>query len=206
VPVSVILLLDNRDSFTWNVVQGLEALGASVRVVRSDATTVDEALAAAPEALVLGPGPGRPRDAGITLGLLQRAPEALPVLGVCLGHQALVESLGGAIVRDQGPVHGRASLVEHDGDALFDGVPSPFEAGRYHSLVARSSRGRSSRRATAWTLDGRVMAVRHRAWPRFGVQFHPDSILTPVGPRVFANFLALARAHAATWQPLRSRG
>ena len=198
-PVSVILLLDNRDSFTWNVVQGLEALGASVRVVRSDATSVDRALAAAPEALVLGPGPGRPRDAGITLELLRRAPPDLPVLGVCLGHQALVESLGGAIVRDQGPVHGRASLVEHDGDALFEGVPSPFEAGRYHSLVARREDLPRELRATAWTLDGRVMAVRHRAWPRFGVQFHPDSILTPHGQRVFANFLAAGEA-------LRSRG
>lgn len=188
----MILLVDNYDSFTWNVYQALAELGADVRVHRNDALTVDEALALAPSALVLSPGPGRPADAGITPELLRRAPDELPVLGVCLGHQALVERYGGRLERDPVPMHGKSSLVHHDGSALFAGLPNPFPAGRYHSLRAERDSLPDDLGLAAWTEDGVVMAVRHASLPRFGVQFHPESILTPQGASVMANFLRVA--------------
>jgi anthranilate synthase/aminodeoxychorismate synthase-like glutamine amidotransferase len=190
----VILLVDNYDSFTWNIVHGFLAHEVEVEVVRNDALSADEILARAPEALVLGPGPGRPAEAGVMPELLARAPRDLPILGVCLGHQALVESLGGTIERDLVPVHGRATPAFHDGDALFEGVASPFPAGRYHSLRARRADVPRELAVIAWTAEGVVMGVRHLELPRFGVQFHPDSVLTPDGPAIFANFLRLARA------------
>lgn len=188
----MILLLDNYDSFTWNVVQALAALGAKVDVRRNDALEVDAALALAPRALVLSPGPGRPCDAGIQPELLRRAPAGLPILGICLGHQGLVEACGGALERDPIPVHGRSSLVHHDGSTLFRDLPDPFEAGRYHSLRARRDALPEELVTSAWTDDGLVMAVRHRSLPRFGVQFHPESILTPDGSRILARFLEVA--------------
>lgn len=187
----MILLVDNYDSFTWNLFQQMAGLGAEVEVVRNDALDVAGFLALGARAVVLGAGPGRPRDAGASLELLARLPATVPVLGVCLGHEALVEHEGGALEVDPVPVHGRASAVHHDGSALFADLSSPFEAGRYHSLRARREDLPATLAVTAWTADGLVMAVRHRELPRFGVQFHPESILTPDGARLMANFLAL---------------
>lgn len=188
----MILLVDNYDSFTWNLFQQMAGLGAEVEVVRNDAFDVDRLLALGATAVVLGAGPGRPREAGACLELLARLPESTPLLGVCLGHEALVEHEGGALEVDPVPVHGRASAVRHDGSALFGGLASPFEAGRYHSLRARRADLPAALSVSAWTDDGLVMAVRHRDLPRFGVQFHPESVLTPQGTRLMANFLALA--------------
>ena len=192
----MILLLDNYDSFTWNVHQALAAHGADVTVVRNDAITVDELLARRPTAVVLSPGPGRPEDAGILPEFLRRAPDALPILGVCLGHQALVQRYGGVIERDPTPMHGRVSLVHHDGDELFADLPDPFEAGRYHSLRARRDAMPAELKTTAWTADGVVMGVRHVTSPRFGVQFHPESILSPRGETILHRFLDFAAARA----------
>ena len=188
----MILLLDNYDSFTFNLYQAMAALGVEVQVVRNDALDVDGALALGPAAIVLSPGPGRPADAGIQPELLRRAPDDLPILGVCLGHQGLVERYGGALERDPAPTHGKASLVHHDGDELFRDLPNPFPAGRYHSLRAVRDALPKELRLTAWTSDGLVMAVRHVALPRFGVQFHPESILSPQGERILARFLEKA--------------
>lgn len=188
----MIVLLDNYDSFTWNVYQALAALGVPVEVLRNDAISAEELLSRRPAAIVLSPGPGRPADAGIQPRLLSLAPPTLPILGVCLGHQGLVEHHGGALETDPQPVHGRASAVHHDGDVLFADLPNPFLAGRYHSLRARPDRLPAVLRRTAWTADGCVMAVRHVEWPRFGVQFHPESILSPGGASIFARFVRLA--------------
>jgi len=188
----MILLLDNYDSFTFNLYQAMAALGVEVEVHRNDALTVDQVLARRPAAIVLSPGPGRPADAGIQPELLRRAPDALPILGVCLGHQGLVERYGGALERDPAPTHGTASLVHHDGDELFADLPNPFPAGRYHSLRAVRDALPDELRLTAWTSEGFVMAVRHVSLPRFGVQFHPESILSPQGERILARFLEKA--------------
>jgi anthranilate synthase component 2 len=187
----VLLLVDNYDSFTWNLHQALASLEVQVHVVRNDALSARAALALGAQGVILSPGPGRPEDSGLCLELLRTAPATLPILGVCLGHQALVQHCGGVVERDASPVHGRATPSEHDGSELFDGVPSRFDAGRYHSLHALRSSLPRELVASAWTLDGRVMAVRHVALPRWGVQFHPESILTPHGPRLLANFARL---------------
>ncbi len=188
----MILLLDNYDSFTWNLYQALATLGAEVEVRRNDALTVADVLAMQPAGIVLSPGPGRPSDAGIQPELLRALPERMPLLGVCLGHQGLVESCGGALERDPIPVHGKSSLVHHDGSALFVGLPNPFQAGRYHSLRAVRDALPAELKLTAWTTDGHVMGVQHVRLPRFGVQFHPESILTPQGERIVARFLQIA--------------
>lgn len=188
----MILLIDNYDSFVFNLYQALAALGAEVRVVRNDALTVDEALALEPTAVVISPGPGRPQGAGIVLDLLKALPPQVPVLGVCLGHQAIVESEGGVLEVDAAPVHGKSSLVHHDGSGLFERLASPLTCGRYHSLRAVRSSLPETLRLVAWTEDGAVMAVEHTELPRFGVQFHPESILTPLGTRVLARFLSVA--------------
>ena len=188
----MILLVDNYDSFTFNLYQGLAELGAEVEVFRNDALTVDEVLRKAPSAVVLSPGPGRPADAGICPELLQRLPEDVPLLGVCLGHQGLVERYGGELEIDPVPVHGKSSLVHHDGKGLFQQLKTPLFAGRYHSLRAVRDKLPSELELSAWTEDGLVMGVRHQHLPRHGVQFHPESILSPQGPRLLARFLALA--------------
>ena len=188
----MILLVDNYDSFTWNLYQAMAGLGAEVDVVRNDAITVEQALARGPSAIVLSPGPGRPANAGICPDLLRRLPDAMPLLGVCLGHQGLVESYGGELEIDPVPTHGKASLVHHDKSDLFADLPNPFPAGRYHSLRARRSALPPELTLTAWTSDGLVMAVRHVKLPRYGVQFHPESILTPQGERLLARFLERA--------------
>jgi anthranilate synthase component 2 len=188
----MILLIDNYDSFTWNLYQAMAGLGAEVRVVRNDALTTQQALASGASGLVLSPGPGRPKDSGICPELLSRAPSELPILGVCLGHQALVESYGGELEVDPVPTHGKSSLVHHDNEALLEGLPNPFQAGRYHSLRAVREKLPRELVLSAWTSEGHAMAVRHATLPRFGVQFHPESILTPQGERILARFLVVA--------------
>jgi len=188
----MILLIDNYDSFTYNLYQSLASSGAEVEVVRNDCLTVDEAIARQPRGLVLSPGPGRPQGAGICLELLAALPEDMPLLGVCLGHQALIESLGGKLELDPVPTHGKDSLVHYEEDArLFQGLPNPFPAGRYHSLRAVRSALPPALRLTGWTEEGLVMAVEHRTRPLFGLQFHPESILTPQGDLMLQRFLAV---------------
>ena len=194
----MILLIDNYDSFTYNLYQMVATLGAQVEVVRNDALSVDEILRLAPTAVILSPGPGHPRDAGVSPELFARLPEEVPLLGVCLGHQGLVMHYGGELDVDPAPTHGKASLVHHDKDALFRDLPNPFPAGRYHSLRARRDTLPEVLRLTAWTSEGFVMAVRHTTLPRFGVQFHPESILTPQGARILARFLELSGEPMAT--------
>jgi anthranilate synthase/aminodeoxychorismate synthase-like glutamine amidotransferase len=186
-----VLVVDHYDSFVYNLVQLVESLGSRTAVVRSDAQPVAELLALRPDAVILSPGPGRPEDAGCFVELLGALPDDTPVLGVCLGHQALGAAFGGTIDRVPEPVHGKTSAIRHDGTGLFDGVPDPFDAGRYHSLVLMRDAVPPDLEVIATTDDGLVMAVRHRALPRVGVQFHPESILTPSGPRIVENFLAM---------------
>ncbi|MEY2805769.1 MAG: glutamine amidotransferase [Planctomycetota bacterium] len=187
----MILLLDNHDSFVHNLAQLLRSKGAAVRLARNDEIGPRDIEAARPRGLVLSPGPGRPADAGRQAEIIAALPASLPTLGVCLGHQALLESAGAKLVEDDAPVHGRVSPVRHDGSLLFAGVPSPFEAMRYHSLVVLEDGLPAEWRATAWTTDGRLMAASHRRLPRHGVQFHPESFLTSWGGRIIENFLAV---------------
>jgi anthranilate synthase/aminodeoxychorismate synthase-like glutamine amidotransferase len=180
-------MIDNYDSFTWNLVHLFEELGAEVTVYRNDAISVDEAEALAPDRLVISPGPGRPEDAGISVELIRRLGSSVPTLGVCLGHQAIVEAFGGHVGQAQALLHGKASRVTHDGDGVFDGLPAEIEAGRYHSLAAVDVPEELV--VTARTADGEVMGVRHRVHRIEGVQFHPESVLTPDGPAMAENFL-----------------
>ena len=186
----MILLVDNYDSFTFNLYQALAGLGAEVLVHRNDSLTVDEALALSPERVVLSLGPGRPSGAGICLELLAALPADVPLLGVCLGHQSLVESLGGSLEVDEAPTHGKASPVQHQARGLFEGLPSPLECGRYHSLRAVRGSLPAELELTAWTEEGWVMGVQHKQRPWHGLQFHPESILTPRGDELLARFLA----------------
>lgn len=187
----MILVVDHRDSFTYNLVQLIERLGRPTEVVTTDAAAAEALVARAPEAVVLSPGPGAPEGAGVFLDLLRVLPSSTPVLGVCLGHQAMGVALGAPVVRGE-PVHGHASRVFHDGSGIFAGVADPFDAARYHSLRLRREDLPTSVAVTAWTEDGIVMGLRRLDRPWFGVQFHPESILTPEGPRIVGNFLALA--------------
>jgi anthranilate synthase component II len=185
-----VLVVDNYDSFTFNLVQYLGELGADTAVVRNDAATVADVLGARPAAIVLSPGPGRPEDAGICVELvLAAARESLPLLGVCLGHQAIGLAFGGRVVNSAVLMHGKCSDVEHTGEGLFDGVPNPLRATRYHSLVVERATLPSVLELTAWTADGTVMGLRHRDKPIEGVQFHPESIGTPHGRALLANLL-----------------
>lgn len=188
----MLLLIDNYDSFTFNLYQGLAAAGAPVEVVRNDAATVDQLLARKARAVVLSPGPGHPDDAGVCPELLERLDPRTPLLGVCLGHQGLVRACGGELEVDEAPVHGMASLVHHERSELLAGCPDPFQAGRYHSLRAVRDRLPTELRLVGWTDDGAVMAVEHTELPRYGLQFHPESILTPQGQRILDRFLVLA--------------
>ena len=184
-----LLLIDNYDSFTYNLVQAFLVLGADVRVHRNDQITVDEALELGPTHLCVSPGPGVPSDAGVSKDMIRAFAGRVPILGVCLGHQALVEVYGGSIVRADRLMHGKTSRVIHDGRGLFEGLPNPFEAGRYHSLIAKRESVPGEFEVTAWTAEGEVMGVRYRALAIDGVQFHPESILTPDGPGLLATFL-----------------
>ena len=186
-----LLLIDNYDSFTYNLVQAFLVLGAEVDVRRNDAIDVDAALALEPTHLVISPGPGRPDDAGISLAMIEAFAPRVPVLGVCLGHQSIVQHFGGRIVQAGALMHGKTSMVEHDGNALFTDLPNPFEAGRYHSLAAEKSRMPDDLIVTATTTDDEIMGVRHRKLPVFGVQFHPESVLTADGPQLLDNFVQL---------------
>ena len=187
----MILVVDHYDSFTYNLVQLIESLGHPTEVVKSDAEPAEALVAQEPAAVVLSPGPGRPEDAGVFIDLLRILPPRTPVLGVCLGHQAMGLVAGGRVERAE-PVHGKASLVFHEGKGILAGLPNPFEAARYHSLVVLREGLPEELELTAWSEDGLVMATQHRELPRFGVQFHPESILTPDGPTIVRNFLALA--------------
>jgi anthranilate synthase/aminodeoxychorismate synthase-like glutamine amidotransferase len=187
-----LLLIDNYDSFTYNLVQAFLVLGADVRVHRNDEITVEAAEELAPTHLCISPGPGTPAEAGVSKDLIGAFAGRIPVLGVCLGHQALVEVYGGAIVRAERLMHGKTSSVLHDGRGIFAGLPNPFKAGRYHSLIAKRETVPESLEVTAWTEEGEVMGVRHRSLPVDGVQFHPESILTPDGPRLLESFLTRA--------------
>jgi anthranilate synthase component II len=182
-----VLMVDNYDSFTYNLVHLLETLGAEVVVRQSDAISVDEACALMPERLVVSPGPGRPAGAGRSLELIRELGPEMPTLGVCLGHQAIVEAFGGEVARAKALLHGKASALRHDGRGVYAGLPLTIGAGRYHSLAA--TRVPAELEVTATTEDGEVMGVRHRKHPIEGVQFHPESVLTPQGPAMLANFL-----------------
>jgi anthranilate synthase component 2 len=186
----MLLLLDNYDSFTYNLYHYLGELGAEVAVWRNDALSVDAALALRPDAIVISPGPCDPDRAGISVELVLAAADVCPVLGVCLGHQAIAQAFGGRIVRAPQIMHGKLSPIEHDGEGLFEGLPTPFMATRYHSLVAEPASLPACLRVTARTADGVIMGLAHRARPVYGVQFHPESIATEHGHRLLRNFLA----------------
>jgi anthranilate synthase/aminodeoxychorismate synthase-like glutamine amidotransferase len=184
-----LLLIDNYDSFTYNLVQAFLVLGADVLVHRNDAITVEQAVALDPTHLCISPGPGTPQDAGVSMDMVRAFAGRIPVLGVCLGHQSLVEVFGGEIVRADRLMHGKVSMVRHDDRGVFAGLPEPFEAGRYHSLIARRESLPDVLEISALTDRGEIMGVRHRELVVEGVQFHPESILTPDGPRLMENFL-----------------
>ena len=183
------LLIDNYDSFTYNLVQAFAAMGAEVLVYRNDALTVDESRALEPTHLVISPGPGRPDDAGVSLDMIGAWAGRIPILGVCLGHQSIVQQQGGRIVRAGRLMHGKTSMVQHDGETIFSGLSNPFEVGRYHSLCAEQETLPAELVVTAETERGEIMGVRHRTLPIEGVQFHPESVLTPAGDRLMANFM-----------------
>jgi anthranilate synthase/aminodeoxychorismate synthase-like glutamine amidotransferase len=189
--VKRVLLIDNYDSFTFNLAQAFQILGAEVQVFRNDALTVDEARQLDPTHLVVSPGPGNPDAAGVSLAMLEGFLGVIPLLGVCLGHQSLVQVLGGRIVRAPQLVHGKASPVRHDGRTIYAGLPNPLEVGRYHSLIAEESSIPAVLEVTCRTEDGLVMGVRHREHAAEGVQFHPESVLTPQGDALLGNFLEL---------------
>jgi anthranilate synthase/aminodeoxychorismate synthase-like glutamine amidotransferase len=193
----MLLLIDNYDSFTFNLVHFLGDVGARCEVWRNDKLSVEEALARQPEAIVLSPGPCTPNEAGICLDLIKAAAGKVPLLGVCLGHQALGQAFGGEVVRAPAPMHGKVSRILHAGTDVFEGLPSPFSATRYHSLIVERGSLPDVLVPTAWTEDGLVMGMRHRSYPLFGVQFHPESIASEQGHKLLANFLAIARGSNA---------
>jgi anthranilate synthase/aminodeoxychorismate synthase-like glutamine amidotransferase len=190
------MVIDNYDSFVYNLVQCLGELGAEPVVHRHDAVGIDDIAALGPDAIVISPGPGRPEDAGISMEVIARFGPTVPVLGVCLGHQCIGQVFGGRVVRAPELMHGKTSLVQHQGSGVLAGLPDPFEATRYHSLVVERSSLPDVLEITAETGDGTIMGLRHREYPIEGVQFHPESILTPTGPRLLANFLARTVARA----------
>ena len=189
-----LLLIDNYDSFTYNLVQAFMVLGADVQVYRNDEISVEQALALSPSHLCISPGPGRPDDAGVSLKMLAAFERRIPVLGVCLGHQSLVQHFGGRIVSADRLMHGKTSMIEHDGATIYQGLSQPFQAGRYHSLAAEPASLPAVLEVTARSERGEIMGVRHRKLPLEGVQFHPESVLTPEGNRLLGNFLAFRRA------------
>jgi anthranilate synthase/aminodeoxychorismate synthase-like glutamine amidotransferase len=188
----MVLVLDNYDSFTYNLVQYLGELGADIRVRRNDEVTVGEVAAMAPDQILISPGPGRPEDAGVCMDVIRRFGPSTPILGVCLGHQAIGVVYGGTVARAAAPMHGKTSTVVHDGKGVFRGLTAPFVAGRYHSLVIEGASVPAELEVAARTReDGTIMAVRHRTYPVHGVQFHPESVLTEEGRHILRNFLDL---------------
>ncbi len=192
-----LLLIDNYDSFSYNLVQAFLVLGAEVSVYRTDALSTSAALAWAPSHRCISPGPGTPYDAGVSMDMIRAFAGRIPVLGVCLGHQSIVEVFGGKVVRAERLMHGKTSLVRHDGRTLFAGLPEPCEVGRYHSLIAAPASMPAQLEVSARTAEEEIMAVRHRTLTVEGVQFHPESILTPEGPRLLGNFLELTAGERA---------
>ena len=199
----MILVVDNYDSFTYNLVHYLAELGAQAHVVRNDDLTVEEAWALNPEAVLLSPGPCAPDQAGICLSLIETAAETMPILGVCLGHQSIGQAFGGEVVRAKTLMHGKTSPILHEGRGVFGGLPSPFTATRYHSLAVRRETLPDVLDVTAWTEDGEIMGLSHRTRPIHGVQFHPESIATQHGHAMIANFLDLAgvKRHSSLKNP-----
>ena len=188
----MVLVIDNYDSFTYNLVQYLGELGATIRVRRNNEVTIDEISAMAPDQIVISPGPGRPENAGVSVDVIRRFGPTTPILGVCLGHQAIGVVYGGIVCRAQAPMHGKTSTVVHDGKGVFNGIGAPFQAGRYHSLVIANDSVPQALEVAARTKDDdTIMAVRHRTYPVHGVQFHPESVLTDEGRRLLRNFLEL---------------
>ena len=187
----MILMIDNYDSFTYNLVQYLGQLGEEVAVHRNDAITLDEIEAMNPEAIFLSPGPCSPEQAGITVDVVRRFHRRVPLMGVCLGHQAIGQAFGGRVVRAGRIMHGKTSPILHDGRTIFQGLPSPFPAGRYHSLIVERESLPDCLEVSAETEEGEIMGLRHREWPVEGIQFHPESILTPSGKRIIRNYLQL---------------
>jgi anthranilate synthase component 2 len=195
----MLLMIDNYDSFTWNLVQYLAEMGEDVKVIRNDEWTVDEIAAAKPDRIVISPGPCTPNEAGVSLAVIERLAGTVPILGVCLGHQSIGQAFGGRVVRAKTIMHGKTSPIHHRGQGVFAGLPDPFEATRYHSLVVERDSLPACLEVTAWTetADGgfdEIMGLRHRELPVEGVQFHPESILTREGKRLLANFIGAARA------------
>jgi anthranilate synthase/aminodeoxychorismate synthase-like glutamine amidotransferase len=188
----MLLLIDNYDSFAYNLARYLTELGCDTQVVRNDAISIEEARQLSPSAIVISPGPCTPKEAGVTCDLIREFGPTIPILGVCLGHQAIAAALGGAVIRAPEPVHGRTSPIFHDGTGLFAELPNPLRATRYHSLIVDEETLPNDLIVTARTEDGIPMALRHQKWPLFGVQFHPESVLTQQGRRLLANFLKLA--------------
>jgi len=188
----MILVIDNYDSFTYNLVHYLNELGAETVVLRNDAISVEDALALRPEAVLLSPGPKTPNEAGICLGLIGAAPEALPIFGVCLGHQSIGQAFGGTVIHASSLMHGKTSLIHHDNRGVFAGLKNPFTATRYHSLAVQMDDLPQDLEVTARTEDGEIMGVQHKTRPIFGVQFHPESIATECGHELLGNFLDLA--------------
>ncbi|MBI4004188.1 MAG: aminodeoxychorismate/anthranilate synthase component II [Candidatus Omnitrophica bacterium] len=190
----MILMIDNYDSFTYNLVQYLGELGQKLIVKRNDAVTVPAIKRLAPSSIVISPGPGRPSDAGISNELIKTFAGTIPILGVCLGHQCIGEVFGGDVVRAQRPMHGKTSRIYHTKTHLFAGLPDPFEATRYHSLIVKRETLPDPLAVTAWTKEREIMGLEHRRFPVYGVQFHPESILTSVGKDLLRNFLKLSQA------------
>ncbi|MEO6080200.1 MAG: aminodeoxychorismate/anthranilate synthase component II [Steroidobacteraceae bacterium] len=193
-PQPRLLLIDNYDSFTYNLVQGFMVLGADVRVIRNDEITVEAAKQLDITHLCISPGPGTPRDAGVSMAMIRAFAGRMPIFGVCLGHQAIVEAFGGEVVRAPRLMHGKTSFVKHDGKTVFEGMPQPSEVGRYHSLIAAPASVPAELEVSAITAEGEIMGVRHRRFMIEGVQFHPESVLTPQGPHLMGNFLRMTAA------------
>jgi anthranilate synthase/aminodeoxychorismate synthase-like glutamine amidotransferase len=187
----MLLILDNYDSFTYNLVQYFGELGAEMKIFRNDALTVDEVKALAPQRICISPGPCTPNEAGISLELIRALGATTPILGVCLGHQSIGQGYGGDVVRADRLMHGKTSPIHHNGTSVFTGLPSPFEATRYHSLIVKRETLPDCLEITAWTEEGEIMGLRHKEHPVHGVQFHPESILTENGKQMLENFLRL---------------
>jgi anthranilate synthase/aminodeoxychorismate synthase-like glutamine amidotransferase len=187
----MLLLLDNYDSFTYNLAQYLGELGCELLIARNDAIAIEQIAALAPSHICISPGPGTPHEAGISKQVIAHFGKRIPILGVCLGHQCIAEAYGGKVVRSSHVMHGKASLIHHDGVSILSGLPMPFEAGRYHSLIVEADSLPSCLKVIARTDSDEIMALRHGEFPVYGVQFHPESILTPDGKKILANFLAL---------------
>ncbi|MFO7578234.1 MAG: aminodeoxychorismate/anthranilate synthase component II [Pelovirga sp.] len=193
----MLLMIDNYDSFTYNLVQYFMELGEEVQVYRNDKITLEQIAALAPAQLVLSPGPCTPAQAGISIAAIKRFAGVIPILGICLGHQAITEAFGGEVVRAERLMHGKTSPIEHDGSALYRGLSNPFTATRYHSLLARRASFPASLKVTAWTAEGEIMGLEHSDLPVWGVQFHPESILTVEGKTLLGNFLRLSRTEGS---------